>query len=79
MTPRAERRNLEAIEKNYFIEEKLAVGKEVAIGKVTAHLCLTLNIKELKINVQQKRVVTTLRVNGPWERVFLRPNRLVTI
>jgi hypothetical protein len=32
----------------------------VAIGKVAAHLCLTLIIKELKINVEWDRVVTTL-------------------
>jgi hypothetical protein len=34
----------------------------VAIGKVAAHLCLTLNIKELKISVEQDRVATTLNV-----------------
>jgi hypothetical protein len=32
----------------------------VAVGKVTAHLCLTLIIKELKISVERDRVVTTL-------------------
>ena len=36
--------------------------KEVAIGKVVAHLCLTLIIKELKINVEHDRVVKTLNV-----------------
>jgi hypothetical protein len=34
----------------------------VAIGKVAAHLCLTLIIKELKISVEQDRVVTTLNI-----------------
>ena len=37
--------------------------KEVAIGKVVAaHLCLTLIIKELKISVEQSRVLTTLNI-----------------
>ena len=36
--------------------------KEVAVGKVAAHLCLTLIIKELKINVEHVRVVTTLNM-----------------
>jgi hypothetical protein len=34
--------------------------REVAVGKVMAHLCLTLIIKELKIIVEQDRVVTPL-------------------
>jgi hypothetical protein len=34
----------------------------VAVGKVAAHLCLTLIIKELKISVEQDRVVTTLNI-----------------
>ena len=34
--------------------------KEVAVGKVAAHFCLTLIIKELKISVEHDRVVTTL-------------------
>jgi hypothetical protein len=36
--------------------------KEVAVGKVPAHLCLTLIIKELKLSVEQDRVVTTLNI-----------------
>ena len=36
--------------------------KEVAIGKVVAHLCLTLIIKELKISVEHDTVVTTLNM-----------------
>ena len=36
--------------------------KEVAVGKVAVHLCLTLIIKELRISVVQDRVVTTLNI-----------------
>jgi hypothetical protein len=36
--------------------------KEVAVGKVAAHLCLTLIIKELRISVEQDRVLTTLNI-----------------
>ena len=32
------------------------------MGKVAAHLCLTLVIKELKISVEQDRMVTTLNI-----------------
>ena len=34
----------------------------MAVGKVVAHLCLTLIIKELKVSVVQDRVVTTLNI-----------------
>ena len=34
----------------------------MAIGKVAAHLCLALIVKELKINVAHGRVVTTLNI-----------------
>ena len=34
----------------------------MAVGKVVAHLCLTLIVKELEISVEQGRVVTTLNV-----------------
>jgi hypothetical protein len=37
-------------------------GKEVAVGKVEARLCLTLVIKKLKISVEQDRMVTTLNI-----------------
>ena len=47
------------MKKNINNDEK---RKEVAIGKVAAHLCLTLIIKELKISVEQDRVVTTLNI-----------------
>ena len=36
--------------------------REVAVGRVAAHLCLTLIVKELKISVEHGRVVTTLNV-----------------
>ena len=36
--------------------------KEVAGGKAATHLCLTLIIKELKISVEQDKVVTTLNI-----------------
>jgi hypothetical protein len=32
----------------------------MVVGKVMAHLCLTLLIKELKFSVEHGRVVTTL-------------------
>ena len=34
----------------------------MAVGKMEAHLCLTLIIKGLKISVEQDRVVTTLNI-----------------
>ena len=39
--------------------------REVAAGKVEAHLCPTLIIKELKSSVEQDRVVTTLNIIKP--------------
>ena len=36
--------------------------KEVTIGKVAAHLCLTPTIKELKVSVEQDRVVKPLYI-----------------
>jgi hypothetical protein len=44
------------------MENKNDIIKEVAVGKVAAHLCLTLIVKGLKISVEQDRVVTTLNV-----------------
>ena len=32
--------------------------RDMVVGKVTAHLCLTLIINELKFSVEQSRVVT---------------------
>jgi hypothetical protein len=34
--------------------------RDMVVGKVVAHLCLTLIIKELKFSVEHDRVVTTL-------------------
>ena len=45
--------------------------KEVVVGKVAAHLCLTLIIKELKINVEQDRVVTTLNIIKTLNIIFI--------
>ena len=36
--------------------------REVAAEKVATRLCLTLIIEELKISVEQRRVVTTLNI-----------------
>ena len=36
--------------------------REVAVGKATARLYLTLIVKELKISVEHGRVVTTLNI-----------------
>jgi hypothetical protein len=36
--------------------------REVVVGKLAAHLCLTITIKELKISVEHGRVVTTLNI-----------------
>ena len=45
-------------------------SKEVATGKVAAHLCLTLNLIELKVSVKQDRVVTTLKFNQILNIIF---------
>ena len=37
--------------------------REVAVGKVAAHLGLTLIVKELKISVEHGSVVTTLNIS----------------
>ena len=42
--------------------KKYDIIRGVAIGKVTVHLCLTLIVKELKINVKQGKVVKTLNI-----------------
>jgi hypothetical protein len=62
MTPRGIDRNLEAVEDIWFVGEEVEVGKEVAVGKAAAHLCLTLNIIDLKFSVEHDRVVTTLNL-----------------
>ena len=40
--------------------KKIDIIREVALRNVMAHLCLTLSVKELKINVEHGRMVTTL-------------------
>jgi hypothetical protein len=45
------------MKKNYNDERR-----EVAVGKVAAHLCLTLIIKELKISAELDRLVATLNI-----------------
>ena len=42
--------------------KKKYIIKKVAVEKVTTHLCLTLIVKELKISVEDGRVVTTLNI-----------------
>ena len=44
------------------MKKKKDIIREVAVGKVAAHLCLLLNVKESKISVVQGRVVTTLNI-----------------
>ena len=36
--------------------------RDMVVGKVVAHSCLSLIIKELKCSVEQSRVVTTLNL-----------------
>jgi hypothetical protein len=43
-------------------KKKEDIIREVAVGKVAAHLCLTLIVKELKIGVEQGKMVTTVNV-----------------
>ena len=45
----------------------------MAVGKVMAHLCLKLIIKELKSSVEHGRVVTTLDTTRYW---IIGPHRL---
>ena len=42
--------------------EKNDIVREVAVGNVATHLCLTLIVKELKISVEHGKVVTTLNI-----------------
>jgi len=46
------------------------IGRKVAIGKVAPHFSLTLIVKELKISVEQGRVVTTLKYNQTLNILF---------
>ena len=36
--------------------------RELAVGKIVAHLCQTLIIEELKNSIEHSRVVTTLNI-----------------
>jgi Mg/Co/Ni transporter MgtE len=42
--------------------KKMDIIREVAVGKVEAHLCPTLIVKELKISVELGCVATTLNI-----------------
>ena len=42
----------------------------MAVGKVAAHLCLTLTIKELKMSVEHGRVVTNTKYNQTLDIIF---------
>ena len=42
--------------------KKKDIIREEAVGKVAAHLCLKLIVKELKISIEHGRVVTTLNI-----------------
>ena len=42
--------------------KKKDIIREVAVGKVATHVCLTLSIKKLKISVDHGRMVTTLNI-----------------
>jgi len=42
--------------------KKCFTEREVVVGKVAAHLCLTLIVKELKISVEQGKVGATLNI-----------------
>ena len=41
---------------------KKDITREEAVGKIVAHLCLTLIVKELKTSVGHGRMVTTLNI-----------------
>jgi hypothetical protein len=45
---------------NYMKKKNDKRRRDMVVGKVVAHLCLTLFIKELKVSVERDRVVTTL-------------------
>ena len=46
----------------FSFSKDIYINKGCAIGKVVAHLCLTLIVKELKNSVEQGRVVPTLNI-----------------
>jgi hypothetical protein len=52
------------------IRKNKDIVREVAIGKVAAHLSLTLIIKELKFDVEHGRVVTTRNILKKTKKLF---------
>ena len=42
--------------------KKKNITRKVTVRKIATHLCLTLTVEELKISVEQDRVVTTLNI-----------------
>ena len=44
------------------MKKKDIIREVKLVRKVAAHLCLTLIVKELKISVEQGRVITTLTI-----------------
>ena len=50
---------------------KKDIIREVTTRKVTAHLCLKLIVKELKISVEQDMVVTTLNITKHYSSVVI--------
>jgi len=49
---------------SYMFEHSVSrdIIREVALGKIATYICLTLVVKELKMSVDQGRVVTTLNI-----------------
>jgi hypothetical protein len=47
---------------NYMKKINNDKRRDMVVGKAAAHLCLTLNIFELKFSVEHDRVVTTLNL-----------------
>jgi hypothetical protein len=50
------------VDKDLRERKKKDIMKEVAVGKITTHLCLTLIIKKSKISVEHGRVTTPLNI-----------------
>jgi rRNA maturation protein Rpf1 len=50
--------NTNYMEKIYNVKMR----RDMVVGKVVAHLCLTLIIKDLKFSLEHDRVVTTLNI-----------------
>ena len=63
-------RSFYMFEFNVNKDTKINTIREVVVGKLVTHLCLTLTVKELKIKLGQSRVVTTLSVNHTLNILF---------